>query len=209
LVRIEGPEMARYVPLVHDGSVAQYDVIVDDAPSSPNQKEQVFAILMQMLPGLMKAGIPMPPELLDYTPLPTSLVEKWKNTIQQKSQQPQQDPKMMAMQAQLAMGQQKAQADIQVNQQKAQADQQHQQMQFIAGAEDDKRRAALEQQIAMQQMQLDRDRAQAQIAIQRDKMHADIIESQMRAQADIEIARQKAFAQQQLAERTAAQRQPT
>ena len=42
LIRIGGPEDAQYVPLVHEPGLAEYDVIVDDAPTSPNQKERVW-----------------------------------------------------------------------------------------------------------------------------------------------------------------------
>ncbi len=193
LIRIEGPEMAQYVPLLRDEGVSTYDVIVDDAPTSPNQKEQVFSILMQIMPGLMKAGIPIPPELLEYTPLPNSLVQKWKQTIKQREQQPQQDPKMLMMQAKVAGDQQKLQLDAQHQQMKAQAD-----------AADDGRRAQLEQQQFAQELEHDRQKAALTMQLQREKMMADINEAHMRAQADIEIARQKAEAQTRFAERKAA-----
>ncbi len=185
LVRIEGPEMAQYVPLIHDDATIEYDVIVDDAPTSPNQKEQVFAILAQMMPMLLKANVPMPPDLLDYTPLPTSLVAKWKQTMAQHQQQgPPPDPKMITAQAQVALGQQKAQMDAQHTAMAAQAD-----------AADDQRRAQLEMQKAQMQMQIDREKAQNEIAIQQQKSAAEIEQSRQRAAVDIEIARQKAMAQ--------------
>jgi hypothetical protein len=37
LVRIVGDEGAKYVPLIRQEGVAQYDVIVDDAPTSPQR----------------------------------------------------------------------------------------------------------------------------------------------------------------------------
>ena len=83
LVKIVGENGAdQYVPLVRDENTARYDVIVDEAPTSPNQKERVFGALTQMLPALTKAGIPLPPELLDYAPIPSSLAAKWKEQIQ-------------------------------------------------------------------------------------------------------------------------------
>src|SRR6185312_14295444 len=40
LVRIGGQEQARYVPLVRQPGLVEYDVIVDDTPNSPNLKER-------------------------------------------------------------------------------------------------------------------------------------------------------------------------
>lgn len=77
-----GPEgYARFQPLA-----LKYDLIVDEAPTSPNVKETVWVQLTQMLPMLVSAGVPMPPDLLDYTPLPAPLVMKWKKYIEEQSQ---------------------------------------------------------------------------------------------------------------------------
>ena len=81
LVRIVGEKGQQYVPLVKDDETKVYDVIVDESPNSPNQKEKTFQILTQMMPTIAKMGLPMPPELLDYSPLPQSLVEKWKEML--------------------------------------------------------------------------------------------------------------------------------
>ncbi len=39
LIRIVGQEQEQYVPLIRQPGNASYDVIVDEAPTSPNQKE--------------------------------------------------------------------------------------------------------------------------------------------------------------------------
>lgn len=87
LIRIGGPENAQYVQLIHQPGLSEYDVIVDDAPTSPNMKERVWAGLMQMFP--MLRGLPLPPtvwmEFMRYSPFPASMVEK----ISQLAQQPQ------------------------------------------------------------------------------------------------------------------------
>lgn len=76
LVRIGGPEEARYIPLLRQPDTMTYDVIVDDTPSSPNLKERTWAILTQMMPFL--ARLPVPPqvylEILKYAPLPDTLI---------------------------------------------------------------------------------------------------------------------------------------
>ena len=38
-----------------------------------------------MLPGLLQAGVPIPPELLDYAPIPSQLAQKWKELIDERS----------------------------------------------------------------------------------------------------------------------------
>lgn len=86
LIRIKGEEGQKYVRLVRDPSVMTFDVIVDQSPTSPNLKQEVWAILQNVLPAAMRAGLPIPPALLDFTPLPESLIQNWKSFIKQTSQ---------------------------------------------------------------------------------------------------------------------------
>lgn len=113
LIRIVGETGAQYVPLLKDELTYKYDIIVDDAPTSPNMKERTFAILNQILPMAMQAGIPIPPDLLDHMPLPDSLIQKWKKFILDNQANPMEDQlkqiKMMLAQIEV----EKAQADVQ------------------------------------------------------------------------------------------------
>ena len=61
LVRIAGDHGAQYVPLLKDKLSLEFDVIVDDAPSTPNMKERVFSTLTSILPMLLQSGVPIPP----------------------------------------------------------------------------------------------------------------------------------------------------
>lgn len=102
LIRIGGPAQAKYVPLIRQPDTIEYDVIVDEAPTSPNQKEQTWGILTQLLP--MLKGMAIPPqvylELMKYSPLPETVVAKIEGIIEQQSQQPPQpDPKMITAQS--------------------------------------------------------------------------------------------------------------
>lgn len=83
LVRIAGPGLGKYVPLVKGEMDFAYDIVVDETPTSPNQKERVFSTLIQLLPSLLEAGIPIPPEILEYAPLPSSLIRDWQQLINQ------------------------------------------------------------------------------------------------------------------------------
>ncbi|MDN5249293.1 MAG: portal protein [Alphaproteobacteria bacterium] len=79
MVRIIGEENQQYVPLTRAVCAQrEYDVIVDDAPTTANEKERTFAILQQILPMIAPYLTPqMGLEMLKYTPLPASLIEKW------------------------------------------------------------------------------------------------------------------------------------
>ena len=91
LIRIIGKNgNEQYVPLAKQADTAKYDVIVDEAPTSPNMKERVYGALVEILPALAKVGVPMPPELLDYAPIPSGLAQKWKELIQKSSGNPEQ-----------------------------------------------------------------------------------------------------------------------
>ena len=89
LVRIAGPGLGKYVPLVKSEMNFTYDIVVDDTPTSPNQKEKVFTTLVTLMPQLLEAGIPIPPEILEYAPLPASLIRSWQELI---NTPPQEDP---------------------------------------------------------------------------------------------------------------------
>lgn len=79
LVRIVGDQGAQYVPLAKDAMTQRYDIVVDEAPTSHNHKERVLALLMQLVPPLVQAGMaPPPPEVLEYLPLPQAFIEKWR-----------------------------------------------------------------------------------------------------------------------------------
>lgn len=86
LIRISGNEGMRYVQLLRQDGFSEYDVVVDEQPSSPNRKEQTWQMLLQLIPFLLKAGYPVPPSVFDYSPLPNSLAQEWRGILQQKQQ---------------------------------------------------------------------------------------------------------------------------
>lgn len=121
LVRIVGGDgTERYVPLVRDAIALDVDVIVDEAPNTINRKEQTFAVLMQLMPQLQQMGVPFSPQLLEYTPLPAAMVDKWKQLMDEQAQQPKQpSPQELTAQANVLKAQtgaQQAQNDMQLAQ---------------------------------------------------------------------------------------------
>lgn len=100
LIRIVGEEGAQFVPFVKNKEISEFDVIVDESPTSPNNKELVFAIMTQMLPTLQAMGVPIPPDIIRYSPLPTSLQQKWIEMLNQPPSQEQQIQQQIALETQ-------------------------------------------------------------------------------------------------------------
>jgi len=78
----KGQAVMMLVPLLRDQTVGDYEVIIDDAPTSPNQKQETWQFLMQLMPvfkGMMtpEAAVAM----LEYSPLPSKLVETFRKLV--------------------------------------------------------------------------------------------------------------------------------
>jgi len=95
MVRLGGPDGEQYVPLVKDKVAGRYDVIVGDAPTSPNQKEQTWALLQPLLLTYKEV---IPPELslklLRYSPLPSGVVGEIEAFVQEANQKKAADPEL-------------------------------------------------------------------------------------------------------------------
>lgn len=137
LVRIVGDSKAQYVQLTRDKVASKdYDIIIDDAPTSPNEKERTWQILQPMLPLVfdqIKAG-QLPPtivlDILKYSPLPASMVNALRKAAEQvaqaQAQQPQQpSPEEIKAQAEIQSHQLDIEgkaADIEAKQKSAEID---------------------------------------------------------------------------------------
>ena len=107
LVRLVREGLAEYVPLATETGTRKYDVIVDDSPAAPNEKERTWAIMESLMPVMREAGMGLEDwaDVLDYSPLPSSFAEKLRSKAAEQKNKSQEDPaQQMAMQA--------AQADI-------------------------------------------------------------------------------------------------
>jgi len=82
LIRIQSEEGKQYVPLVKQAMSGKYDVIVDEAPTSVNQRERTWAVLETLIPQMLQSGMRVPKEVLDYAPIPADLAEQWKKALQ-------------------------------------------------------------------------------------------------------------------------------
>jgi hypothetical protein len=120
LIKITGQDGTdQYLPLIRQPDTVKYDIIVDESPTSPNMKEKTFAVLTQLLPELIRMGITPPPEVLDYSPLPSALTTKWKEQIQQQAAAAQQGQQGVPPE-QIQEMQQQVQAEMQKRDQQIQ-----------------------------------------------------------------------------------------
>jgi hypothetical protein len=87
------------VQLNKDMKLGRYDLIAEEAPYSPNQKMETAAKLMSVIEIALKAGLPVPPDAIDYLDLPEAFTDKWKKLMQTKSEkQEPPDPKLIEVQ---------------------------------------------------------------------------------------------------------------
>lgn len=81
LIRIVGERREEYVPLVREELTFDYDIVVDECPNAPNIKEKTWDVLQEILPIAVQMGWPVPPDAVEYLPVPTSLGKKWKEML--------------------------------------------------------------------------------------------------------------------------------
>ena len=123
LVRMVRGDQTEYVPLAMADDTARYDVIVDDAPQAPNEKEKAWSVVQAMMPMLQEAGLSLDDwaDVLEYSPLPSSFVDKVRQKAAEqrdKGPDPMQAVQMRMAQAELA----KTESEAMENQAEAQLD---------------------------------------------------------------------------------------
>lgn len=114
LVRVVGGDgTERFLPLAMDPATEDYDIVIDESSSSPNQKEETFSVMMAIAPFLQQSGIMPPMETLDYLPLPASLIATWKEQLNPKEPNPQAQRQAQIVEFAATSEAQKDQADAQ------------------------------------------------------------------------------------------------
>jgi len=71
-----------------DPGTQKYDVVISDAESSPNLKNEVWASLQNILPAYLRTGMPIPPSIIKFMPIPDSVANDWMSYMEQQMQQP-------------------------------------------------------------------------------------------------------------------------
>jgi hypothetical protein len=100
------------IPLIRDDAAGQYEVIVEDAPTSPNSKEQTWATIQQVLPAFKEL---LTPEavitVLEYSPLPSKLVGAFKEMAARPNPEAEMAKQIAAAVEQVKMDRDKAAAE--------------------------------------------------------------------------------------------------
>ena len=188
LVRITGRAGdVKYAQLAKESDTQKYDVIVDEAPAGPNQKERVFMFLTAMAP-VLKDVIPpaLWPKLMEYSPLPTSLVSEIQQMAAEMPEQ--KDPALVKAETEAQVNQMKAQQEAQTSQQRLQ-------LQAAESA------AKLEQQRvqAEQEATLARQRAESEAALAVWKAQQEFALARQKAEWERELAKEQAENQHEAA----------
>lgn len=84
-IRLGGAYNSKAVQLVKDPLFVPYDVIIDDNPNNPNTKMEVWELMQPIIPVLVRNGLFLP-ELLDYAPLPASIVAALKDSMKKREE---------------------------------------------------------------------------------------------------------------------------
>lgn len=108
------------------------DIVVDEAQTTSNSKRQTLGVVLNLLPHLQAMQVPVPPSIIEYLPLPSTLIEEWKQLLAPKPDQENKNPlaEAEAVKGQFElqkeqMRQQPKMLDLQLKQQKQQNDVSH------------------------------------------------------------------------------------
>jgi hypothetical protein len=116
IIRIMGADGAKSIQLLRDKTLGEYDVIVDDTPTSPNQKQATWGIISNLLPAFKDQLMARPDvfmAILRYSPLPTQLVSTIEQLINAQPTGDQAQAKQLATAAQVAkISKDQAQAEL-------------------------------------------------------------------------------------------------
>jgi hypothetical protein len=180
LIKIKGKDNTeQYVPLVKQSDTATYDVIVDDAPMSPNQKEMTWLMMQQMMPMLAKLNVP--PEiwqiLIEYSPLPSSVSTKINAVLGEAAQQPPPpDPKLVQVQAETQARQAELQAKAEADAQKTQLDQ----AKALAEHQLEREKMANELEVEKTKLSIEIEKGRQKLAQQAQKHNMDMVHQQQK-----------------------------
>lgn len=184
MIRITMPDgKPQNVAMAMLPDASTYDIVVDNAPTSPNQKFEVWQTLQPMLPAMMKV---VPPQillkLLKFSPLPESVVTEIEEEAAKIAQRPPPpDPAVV-----------KAQADIEAKQAQTQMDMQMKQAEMEQAKQMAELDFANEMRKANASLEIERIRAENQMAIERMKAEHDARIRQQAAEVDVSITERKA-----------------
>lgn len=174
LIRIIDGEHIQYVPLTRDMTTGDYEVIVDEAPTSPNAKERNWSVISQMLPILQPAMTPeLGAEMVRHSPLPDAFANKVAASLTAPKPPPPPDPKVMELQA------------------KAMEADKQREFEIIKMREEFALKAQMEAQSRAETLQMEAAKLQRQMEIEVAQGEADIAVERYKAQLQAAVNEQK------------------
>lgn len=81
-MRVMGPEGSAYVDMTEQMQLGKYDVTVEETNSTINDRMQTLAVMQTTLPQMAKAGVPVPPEIIDLLPMQPHIRDAWKRLME-------------------------------------------------------------------------------------------------------------------------------
>jgi hypothetical protein len=201
MIRVLGKEGEQVIPLMRQVDL-NFDVLVDEAPTSPDRKMQTWLALQELLPLALKAGLPVPPEVLDYSPLPVALAQDWKKMLQetpaispqvqqQMEEMQKQAEQLQAENAQLKDKKAETQAELQLETFKTQAEAQARQQQAQFDMALEQQRAQHDARMAEMEFQREQEREERKLALEEWKIQREIELEEFKASQQAKLAEKK------------------
>lgn len=197
LVKISGQGQAQFVPLLKSQLAVEFDTIVDEAPTSTNMKERVWAVVESLVPPLLKAGYAPPKEVLDYSPLPEDLIQAWKKSLEptpemQKAKQAEVEQKIADVEATKAKAA-KDNADAQATLTEINAPQAQGQSDAMLKANADIQIAQMEAAVEQRLEELKANKkAETDLLIARMKLHSEAQKAKLQGIIDLKLGEMQA-----------------
>lgn len=192
LIRVVGKQDEKYLPLMRQAAL-EYDIIVDDMPTSPNQKEMTWQIVTQMLPYVKDMLTPeVMLRLLKSSPIPSAVLSDIEEMQKKQSESPsaQMQQRMMQLEA--------AHSEILVRLDQAKIGKTEAETAKIAseigqqpGGDNGQGRAMIDMQKMQTDAQLKGAKIQADAAAARDKTQATIALGREEIGARVQTEREK------------------
>lgn len=189
LIRVVGEDGVKVIPLMKDPLTSEYDVIVEQSPTSPNSKTEAWVALRDVLPVLQAAGMQPPKEIVDVLPLPESMTAKWKEAIKA-------GPPPEIKQKMDEMGQ--AIQELQQENQILKNDQNTELMKIDVNHQHQMHSLELQRQRLAEEMNINMERLRSDSAMQMEKLNAEISLRREQMMAEIGMEREKISAEFEL-----------
>lgn len=188
MIRIGGPESQQFIPLTKAPKAARYDIIVDQSPNAPDVKRETWGVLENLIPAAMKAGMPIPPTILKYAPIPTMLAVEWQQYLQQQQVSPQQVEQMKQEMQKLQQENQQAKMALKDKSQELQMKWQEMQQEFKLDIQKMQFEFKAKMAELQQKLQIQREEAQVDMQLQKAKSEHEMKLKQQEVEGGIDVA---------------------